>query len=411
MSARIKLYKSASRVSDGHPYYEPAIDRLRFEANDKKCSTMGMTDNLTLVYNEKFVDSLKPEVLDELTIHELLHFIMNHHARYLMNKYHDTVDGRTHNVAMDLEINSHLHLPKDTYCVPGEGTFLKYPKGLSYEAYMDMIMSDDNIKKIPMPSGMKGIEEKDITGNDDVDKSGSASNESKIEDMTNKSSTLRDKCEESKAKADRENQGDGSFINPNTYKIRKKPYDWKKVLKSVVETTANDLKRGFDYRTFRIPNRRITETEDGVILPSYQSYDKTLKLIVGMDVSGSMYRYHESIYSLLKSIGDRLDINYDITILECDTKVINVIHNFDLSANEVKSSDGGGTDMSAITKYIADNQNSKETDIFRDFQKCIIITDGYTPWDNDLFKNKTVVITNNPDHYRGPYQMFAAKFD
>jgi len=88
----------------------------------------------------------------------------------------------------------------------------------------------------------------------------------------------------------------------------------------------------------------------------------------------------------------------DITVLEVNTVVKNIIRKFDLKRETIISKDGGGTDMGAGLRYIWETR--METDL------VIVMTDSYTPWtDPPILANKTVVLTNHLHDYDGPYPM------
>jgi len=98
------------------------------------------------------------------------------------------------------------------------------------------------------------------------------------------------------------------------------------------------------------------------------------------------------------------DMSIDITILEVDTDVENIIRGFDLKRETVESKDGGGTDMGAGLRYIL--KNKMEPDLI------VIMTDSETPWPSTpILADRTVVLTDSPDYYDGPYPMYPVKFD
>jgi predicted metal-dependent peptidase len=123
-----------------------------------------------------------------------------------------------------------------------------------------------------------------------------------------------------------------------------------------------------------------------------------------MDVSGSMYHITDKMYGVMKSMVDILDMAIDITILEVDADVVNIIRGFDLKRDTIESKSGGGTDMGAGLRYI--RENKMEPDLI------VVMTDSYTPWpDPPILADKTVVLTDNPDYYNGPYPMYPVIFD
>ena len=138
-----------------------------------------------------------------------------------------------------------------------------------------------------------------------------------------------------------------------------------------------------------------------IIYPARIDYVTELNLIVGMDVSGSMSGLTEKMYGVMKSITDTDDLTVKITILECDTAVCRVIEDFNLCADEVESTDGGGTDMGAISVWIKEHHLDPDL--------IVIMTDNYTDWNPVLFEDKTVVLTNHKTE-ECPYRQFEVVF-
>jgi predicted metal-dependent peptidase len=117
-----------------------------------------------------------------------------------------------------------------------------------------------------------------------------------------------------------------------------------------------------------------------------------------------MYHITDKMYGVMKSMIDILDMVIDITILEVDAEIVNIIQGFDLNRNNVKSKIGGGTDMGEGLRYI--QENKMEPDLI------VVMTDSETPWpDPPILADKTVVLTDNPDSYDGPYPMYPVIFD
>lgn len=139
--------------------------------------------------------------------------------------------------------------------------------------------------------------------------------------------------------------------------------DWKELLcKYVIKTQGIR-------RTWNIPNRRFVSRR--IYLPS--SYGDKIKVGVVLDTSGSVSSYIKRFLSELVGIVNQFD-GYEITIVQCDTKVQNVktITNedpYDFEHEKFEMHGFGGTELTPGLQYFENN----EIDI-----DCIVcLTDGY----------------------------------
>lgn len=97
----------------------------------------GATDGKRIVYNPKFVDSLKDNELEGFLAHEVLHLANAHHARRGARDLSDW------NTACDLAVNPLLREASFTLppsgCFPGMAPFADLPVNLSAEEYYDLL--------------------------------------------------------------------------------------------------------------------------------------------------------------------------------------------------------------------------------------------------------------------------------
>jgi predicted metal-dependent peptidase len=278
---------------------------------------------------------------------------------------------------MDIEINEFIDgLPTAAL----KAKDFNFPERRSYEEYLQLIKRNyerNTHGKMPV---------NDLNLNDYNDGYQDALNE------------LIEECKEYER-----NIGTKSGASDKNRKIKKTKYRWEQVFQNILASKVTEVTAGFRYRTFEKPNRRYAHTPD-ILLPVFIDRKVKMSLAIIMDISGSMQNIINKMYGVMKSIIDIPDMEIDITVLEVDTDVENIMHGFDLKRETIKSKDGGGTDMGAGLRYIWETR--METDL------VVVMTDSYTPWpDPPILANKTVVLTDNPELYDGSYPMYPVIFD
>lgn len=135
-SAARRIQRSKIRLVMGREakavFFASVICKLKVVFETKNNPT-ACTDGKRVIWNPEFVDKLSDDQLLGVSAHEVMHVTNAHHAR-MGNR-----NPRLWNVAADLAINDLLlgadfKLPPGV-CIPGEGEFADYDKGLSAEAY------------------------------------------------------------------------------------------------------------------------------------------------------------------------------------------------------------------------------------------------------------------------------------
>ena len=412
-STVFRLIRAVKTVGEKFPYYSPAATRVRFKEDNNNISTMGINCNLVVSYNKSFAHKLTNEELEKIVLHEILHYINGHHARYMNSPLRDTLPHNIHNIAMDLEINEFIpDLPKDGFKAKDFGL----PERKSYEEYLGLINRDmpPKLKKIlnspcldcidgcNNPKSNQGCEE-DEQANDPCNNcphqgKGLLPDDLKMDGYSDiYQAILNDlinECEKSRGTG----EGSGDTIR----KVPKRKYPWEQVFQNIVTAKVTEIIAGFKYRTFERPNRRYVHTPD-IIFPKLIDRISKISLAIVMDISGSMGDNVNKMYGVMKSIIDILDLQIDITVLECSMGVENIMRGFDLTRESIESKDGGGTDMGAGLEYIYEHEI--EADLI------VVMTDSYTPWPNPpILADKTVVLTDNPNEYNGPYPVYPVEF-
>ena len=396
----LRVILAAKNVGEKYQYYSPATNRVRFR-QDKNTPTMGINCSLVITYNAEYINKLTDEELTSVVLHEILHYMNGHHARYMNNSLKDTLSFKTHNIAMDLEINEFInHLPEGAYRAKDFG----FPYGKerkSYEEYLLLLKENTQDNN----EGQESNQQKNNSDNEDQAQGKMPINDLNMDGYNDYKDThqevlekLKDECEEAE-----KNRGTESGAFDINRKIHKRKYRWEQVFQNILTTKITEITAGFRYRTFEKPNRRYIHTP-GIILPVFIDRKVKISLAIIMDVSGSMYGITDKMYGVMKSMIDILDMTIDITILEVDADVVSIMHGFDLNRDTVESKAGGGTDMGAGLRYIQENKMTPDL--------IVVMTDSYTPWpDPPILADKTVVLTNNPDSYDGSYPMYPVIFD
>jgi predicted metal-dependent peptidase len=391
-----RLILTAKEIGNEFPYYYPVIARVRFK-QDNNTLTMGVNCSLVITYNEMFINKLSDKKLTSIILHEILHYLHDHHARYMRNSLKDNFSLETHNMAMDIEINEFIdYLPRDAF----RAKKFNLPERKSYEEYL-ILLEKEMLKK---ESQGKDQQENNSL---DEDQCGNEMpiNDLQLNDYNDTDNTqqevlnnLLEECKEYEKSIGTENKSDDIIR-----KIQKIKYRWEQVFQNVLSAKITEITAGFKYRTFQKANRRYIYTPD-VIFPVYIDRKIKISLVIIMDISGSMGFNVNKMYGVMKSMINILDMEIDITILEVNVDVVNIMYGFNLNRETIKSKSGGGTDMGSGLRYIQENKMNPDL--------IVIMTDSYTPWPNPpILSDKTIVITDNPDKYDGAYPMYPCFFD
>lgn len=147
--------------------------------------------------------------------------------------------------------------------------------------------------------------------------------------------------------------------------------DWRGVLRRVVGSHMDDIRRGRDDYSLVRPNRRRMY-DDSFVLPSFVSYAP--KVLYAIDTSGSMedadmQRVLNEAQGILRELGGRLEcVAIDVTAKGPPQTFASV--------RELCQSlrGGGGTDMSVALRLVDALPRGRRPDML------VIATDGYWSW-------------------------------
>jgi len=392
-SPEFRVLLAAKNVGEMFPYYYPAVTRMRFRRDNENTPTMGINCSLVITYNETFINKLTDEELAAVVLHEILHYMNGHHSRYMNNPLKDTLPMEIHNIAMDIEVNEFINnLPEGTTC---RADFFGFPKRKSYEEYLLLLKNSSN------NDGKENNQQKKKFDDTDQSQGKMPINDLNLDGYSDDHQDILDELIE-ECKEYEKNRGTESGSDYIDRIIQKRKYRWEQVFQNILTTKTTEITAGFRYRTFEKANRRYVHTPD-IILPVFIDRKIKISLAIIMDISGSMYGITDKMYGVMKSMIDILDMAIDVTVLEVDVNVENVMRGFDLKRNTIESKGGGGTDMGVGLRYIQENRMEQDL--------IVVMTDSYTHWpDPPILADKTVVLTDNPADYNGPYPMYPVEF-
>ena len=350
-----RVIRAAKRVGEQFPYYSPAAARVRFKRDSKNVSTMQINCNLVVSFNVSHVRKLREEELEKTVLHEILHYINGHHARYMNSPLRKTLPHSVHNIAMDIEINEFIpDLPKNWFVAGDFGL----PPGKSYEEYLGLINRDmpPELKKYidsisvcqnctngcnnPKNNQDRGkdkkedLDSKDGQGEEQADGQAEGEGDGQVEEQADspvngqaeaegEEDGQQDPCDGCPHQSEglplddlnideyngiyitvlddlisecEKSRGTEGGIGDTIRKIPKRKYPWEQVFQNIVTTKVTEIVAGFKYRTFEKINRRYVHTPD-IILPQY--FDRNNKIAIGiiMDILAFRSKYCGRIIS------------------------------------------------------------------------------------------------------------------
>jgi len=144
--------------------------------------------------------------------------------------------------------------------------------------------------------------------------------------------------------------------------------DWRAVLREFITQTC----AGRDESTWRRPNRRYLA--DDVYMPSMESTSMG-ELVVVLDTSGSCFegsvinRFATELATIIEQVKPS-----KVRVLYVDSDVCGdqVFEDGQFAITQMKVSGGGGTDMTAAFRWVADKCIQPEA--------VVVLSDGYTPF-------------------------------
>lgn len=395
--ARLKVLASRITLENNWPYLASIAFALRLvETPAEDLPTMAVDTGLRLYYNVDFVESLEPEELATVLLHECMHVILRHGDRYfeLQNAgYHEQFTNAPAyhrlmwNYAGDCSINETLDEMDVVW--PKSSPPLRYTqfrkagltaKDITETAFFKILEWDKDFLKSGDPQDSKfnltcdcgsisdgqnrgfeiPVDDQDAPGADSLEKD--RLRDKVASDITQHASTGNiPKGLERWAQ---------SHLDPKI--------DWRRQLAVRLRQAVANVTGRRDYSYMR-PSRRqdaIRASGSTVILPAMRQ-PAPPRIAIIADTSGSisnedLNRFLAEIKGMLNAVG----IGQGMSIIPCDAQAYPAIKIRSRSAIiEINFQGGGGTNM--VTGIEAAMSMRPLPQI------VIILTDGYTPWPED----------------------------
>ena len=379
--ARLRIMAAKIIAQARWPYLSTLIFSLRI-VETQDLPTLAVDAGWRMYYNPTSVLQQIPEVLATMVLHEALHCVSKHSARFETlgreNTGHDIW-----NLAGDANINQMLDdakMPWGEFEPVRFNTLAKYgvEKGMTTEVtFFTMVKHfEDNPSKDRDHSDCGSVTGGNSRGYE-IPKS-NAENPSIKGDQQD---VIRDRVAQDVIKHSRE-KGVGSvpgellrwaneLLNPQI--------DWKRELAGSLRSSLATVLGRRDY-TFSRPSRRqssMAESDPEFILPSMRKPSPPTIAIV-IDTSGSVNEKEITEFlSEVDGIATANGIAQGITVIPCDSQVGEIQKIRSISGiADIKLCGGGGTDLRV---------GISAAESLRPQPKIIIVlTDGYTPWPDSI---------------------------
>lgn len=361
-----KLTQAKTRLSLTEPFFSTILYRFPTQATDL-VPIAAVTPRGLILYNPKAIENLTVEEIVFLLCHEVMHIALAHSLR------RDNRDHHIFNIACDAIIN-------ETLIALGIGQFIENgirmpgAENRTAEGIYDELISQATIIRVPLDIIFSGDRSKGIAGRngarddclaearaiygEDLDEASirEIRNQIKLavaegitkEKMSKKIGTLR-----------------GHFLERIEACVLTEKLPWYTLLSRYMNKFVTQN------QSWCRPNKRFSN----LYLPSTDKEAHMGKLIVGLDTSGSIDSHTLSVFG--KHLFDVIEEckPEEVIVLWCDTEVQKAErHNWQEVPFTLEAHGRGGTDMTAIHKWVKDNEDVTEVDA------CVILTDGLTPY-------------------------------
>lgn len=379
--ARLRIMAAKIIAQSRWPYLSTLIFSLRI-VETEDLPTLAVDAGWRMYYNPTFVLQQIPEVLATMVLHEALHCVSKHSARFEALGRENT-SHEIWNLSGDANINQMLDDAKMPW---GEFEPVRYESLAKYGVKSGMTTEltfftmvkyfEDNPSKNPDHSDCGGVTGGSARGYE-IPKS----------DMDNPSikndqqDVIRDRVAQDVIKHARE-KGVGSvpgellrwaneLLNPQI--------NWKRELAGMLRSSLATVLGRKDY-TYARPSRRQSSMaihDPEFILPSMRKpAPPTIAIII--DTSGSVQdKEITEFLSEVDGIANANGIAQGITVIPCDAQVGEIQKIRSISGiADIKLSGGGGTDLRV---GIAAAESLKPQP-----KIVIVLTDGYTPWPESI---------------------------
>lgn len=383
--ARERLITARIGLLLRHSFFGNLATRLTLTNADEWCSTAA-TDGLKFYYNSRFIMMLKPKEVEFLVGHEVLHVVYDHIDRRGIR------DPQIFNIANDYAVNADLKRHK-------VGEFIttvpclyeqKYDGKASEEIYDDLMQNakkisiDDLIDKM-IDDHMDGDSEGDADGDGDGD---SKKGKSKRPTMSDEERE-RVRQEVKQAILNAAQSSEAGTIPKGVERLIKQFTEPVMPWRELIQTNLTSAIRT-DFSWMR-PSRRSWHMD--AVMPGMTPGEE-IDVTVAIDMSGSISNTQAQAF--LGEIGGMMNAfdGYKVHVFCFDTEIYNPANfnseNMD-TIDSYEPAGGGGTDFTAIFRYLKDNAIEPK--------RLIVFTDGYPcgSWGDPDYCDTTWVIHGSKD--------------
>jgi len=354
ITARVGLLLRAS-------FFGNLATRLKLVNADEWCGTAA-TDGRHFYYNSRFIEMLRPKEIEFLFGHEVLHCVYDHFGR------RGERDPQIWNIANDFCVNADLvkhRVGEKITTVPCLHD-TKYD-GMSSEEIYDQLMQ--NVQKISLQDLIDKMLDEHLDGEGDGDGSGDGEDkEGKGRPRLSEAEKqqIRDEIKEAMLAAAQTVDGAGNIpagVKRLIQDLTEPKMNWRELLRMQLESTIKS-----DYTWMRA-SRRGWHMD--AVMPGMQT-EPMIDIAVAIDASGSIgEKMLKDFLSEIQGIMDSFPA-YRIHVITFDTECYNPAQynsdNLD-SMCDYEVSGGGGTDFTAIFRYLKDEEIEPK--------RLVVFTDGY----------------------------------
>jgi len=323
------------------------------------------TMQFEMLYNPEFFAKLTNDERLDVLKHEFYHLIFEH----VTGRKPKDINPRVWNFATDLAINSHLENLPEGCLMPGVGHFADFPKGLSAEQYLALLLKKMKDKDKDKGDGEKGEGEGSGGSGDGLPEEGQFDSHDEWADGEGDQQAAdiaRERIKDFVKKAAEEvlkegSSGWGSVPGSLRREIMARlesKVDWRKVLRYFIKTSRRADARS----TVKRVNKRYRYIHPG------KKVNRHANIAVSIDQSGSV---DDGMLMAFFSELNKLSELASFTVVPFDTRVEESLVFEWRKGQKVKKERVmcGGTDFNAPTKYV----NKKG------FDGHIVLTDMAAP--------------------------------
>jgi predicted metal-dependent peptidase len=307
------------------------------------------TNGRDVIYNPKFIDTLKDKELNFVVLHEALHKVFQH--MFLWKKLWKE-SPQLANIAADYVVNNTIYEADpqgDVALIPKEALFDKQYAGMTTRQVFDLLKQQAKDNKQGQSEGHDSHDWEGAEGLSDDEVKETAK---QIDQALRQGEIIRGKMQGNK------NRTIDGLLEPKV--------NWREQLREFVNATCKNK----DKTSWKRPHKRFLGQD--IYMPSMIG-ETVGKLVVGIDTSGSIGdRELNEFLSEVVAICDEVSpssielIYWDYDVAGHETYNIG---DYNGLVQTTKPKGGGGTRVGSLNEYIKDKRIEAEA--------IIILTDGY----------------------------------